>query len=314
MTTTDSGNNETNLRLYAIYVTLKDEPFIEASLQSIYPFATRIFIVTAVNRAYKGSYVIPDKTFEKVLSFPDPDGKISVTRMWIPDDALARNWAMRALLHHDEYPVVSTAAPAELLQEWLEPPDWFWIIDGDEIYDPATVPAILEYVGKSSARQIMVWYHTYFKTWNYRVVDLAPGTSFVRPGHYFKYSRGLNIPRVIGYLYLIPRIGPPIADKLVGRDFVPPEIGVYHHPAYVGDTRRIEEKLATNRHHDEVLDRWIETVWERWTPGSTNFHPTHPPAFRAAEFVPEEDLPEIVRSRRWPPGYTGRIPSRSSAT
>ncbi|MER3395974.1 MAG: hypothetical protein C4318_00690 [Acidimicrobiia bacterium] len=300
------------LRLFAVYVTLNDEPFIEASLESVYPFAEKIFVLTAYDTTWDGTKVAPDRTLENVLAFEDPEKKICCIKMWCPDEALARNWVMHAALHSIEYKFIPHAFGRAEIDEWLEPPDYFWIVDGDEIYDPESVPHILQFVRNSGVGHVKVYGYVYFRTWNYRVRDPEPFTAFVRPGRYLGFARDPVYPRILGYLQMIPRIGARLFDRVVGRACVPPEVGVFHHPAYVGETQRIANKLAHSAHRHQVVEGWIERVWEPWTPSSRNFHPTDPPAFPEAVFVPTEQLPRLVRERKWPQGYLGEIPEPAS--
>lgn len=295
------------LRLFAVYVTLNDEPFIEASLESIYPFAAKIFVLTAYDTTWDGTSVEPDRTLEKVLGFPDPERKICCIRMWCPDEALARNWVMDAAIHTVDYRFSPHAIDRTAIDAWLEPPDYFWIVDGDEIYDPESLPAILRFVKGSGAAHIKVYGYVYFKTWNYRVKDPEPFTAFLSPGRYLGFARDPAYPRLLGYLQKIPKVGPAVFNRAVGRAFVPPDIGVFHHPAYVGDTQRIANKLAHSPHRHQARTDWIERVWERWTPSTRNFHPTNPPAFPEAIYVPTQKLPGLIRKRDWPEGYVGEV-------
>ncbi len=298
----------TGLRLFAIYVTLTDEPFIEASLESVYPFAAKIFVLTARDKTWDGTPVDPDGTLERVLEFPDPENKICCVKMWCPDEALARNWLMHAASHRLDYYLEPHAHDIRSIEGWLEPPDYFWIVDGDEIYDPASVPRILEYVRAHNARYFKVHAYVYFKTWNYRIPEPQPFTAFVRPGTFLAYARDPHMPKLLSYAHLIPRVGFGVANVLSGRRIVPPEVGVFHHPAYVATTERIARKLAHSAHRDRVMQRWIEEVWSKWTPSSRNFHPTEPGVFPRAEYVPTEELPEIIRRRKWPEGFVGALP------
>ncbi len=294
-------------RVFAIYVTLADSPFIEASLESVYPFAARIFVLTGHDRTWDGSRVAPDSTLDRVIDFPDPDSKICVIKMWCPDEALARNWVMHAAQYPAQHEIRPQWVTQEEIDRWIEPPDYFWIVDGDEIYDPDTVPDILDYVYRSGANELLVWSYVYFKSWNYRVEEPQPFTAFVKAGRYFETLRSLRYPRILRYLNAVPRIGPRVFNKIVGRKFVPIEVGYFHHPAYVGGTERIARKLQHSGHRSAVIPRWVEDVWEKWTPETTDFHPTLPSAFHRAVYVPDEELPRIITRRTWPTGFTGKI-------
>lgn len=297
------------LEVVAVYVVLNDEPFIEASLESVYPFASRIYVLTALDRTWDGTRIDHDDTLNKVLTFPDPDNKLTVVRAWSPDEAVARNWVMAMELA--KRAAATKVKPAvvgpEVVKEWSSAPDFFWIVDGDEIYDPATVPAIFSYLRHTRASWIKVWAHIYFKTWNYRVNRLESFTAFLRPGRCLHHARNPRVGRLMGVVSRLGKLGQRVFETALRMDTVPPEVGVFHHPAYVGPTERITSKVAHTPHRAQVLSDWLEEVWERWHPGMKNFHPTHPEEFPAAEYVPDSDLPEIIRKRDWPPGYFGEV-------
>lgn len=305
--------NQAPFAAHAIYAVLTDEPFIRASLDSVYPFASAISVITAVDRNWSGERVEPDGTFETVLNYPDPENKLNVYRVWLPDEALARNFAMRAALQPINYPMEPHEVEISVIRKRLEPPDYFWIVDGDEIYDPETVPQIFDWVRARQPSLARVRGVLYFKTWNYQVDVVERFTAFVKPGVWFGSCRSEGATLAQKVLYRVPKIGAKAVDRLWRRVEVPDQAGVYHHGAYVGDRERIVAKMTSHSHRRQNSPTWVEDVWDKWTPDSTDFHPVWPSIFPSAHHVETEDLPRPIREFDWPAGYFGEVSAVGSS-
>lgn len=88
--------------------------------------------------------------------------------------------------------------------------------------------------------------------------------------------------------------------------------GVLHHLSYAGSDSRIERKVTTWGHRDEVVSNWFEGVWLGWNADPTlqNLHPTHPEAYRYAQPIKmpmclvrsgeDSDIPVVDRPSSWP--------------
>lgn len=76
---------------------------------------------------------------------------------------------------------------------------------------------------------------------------------------------------------------------------LPPEQGVLHHLSYAGPDERIQRKIRTWSHRDEIVPDWEKRIWGGWNSNRTmgSLHPTHPDAYRYAEriLVPSEVAP-----------------------
>lgn len=60
--------------------------------------------------------------------------------------------------------------------------------------------------------------------------------------------------------------------------------GVLHHLSYAGPESRIERKVSTWSHKDELVPNWWKDIWQRWDGERdlTNLHPTVPEAYGRA--------------------------------
>lgn len=301
------------MRITAIIVALNEAPFIATAVKAIYPFVQRILVQTGYDRSWNNQPVEPDGTVQKLLEFPDANGKISILIRRLPDEAIARNSLMRMdrydLNHRHRNTVGMEADVARLCDET----DYFWIVDGDEIYDPRTIDPILSFLSAHRPRVLTIRGLTYFRSWNY-VVDpsdnfFQPG--FVRPRLVFRENRLLDVSRhqrLLANKYT--RSFYPDIDRrtqaLLGIHRLPEEIGVFHHASYVGDDARILKKTRLSVHYGEKMAAWYRDVWLKWTPLSTNLHPLRPDVFPALRHVPTSELPPIVRDEAWPTSYIER--------
>lgn len=86
------------LRIHAICMALNEEPFIVELLNSLYPFCSGISIITQYDRDFYYNPVIPDKTVNLVLNYPDPEGKIHLSVRRFRHEAAARNHEMLSIL------------------------------------------------------------------------------------------------------------------------------------------------------------------------------------------------------------------------
>src|SRR5207302_4404430 len=131
----------------------------------------------------------PDRTADLVLKFPDPEGKIHLVARRFPDEAAARNAEMLSLTSRPERRVMSHGSSETRIRDFHRAPDYFWIVDADEFYDPASVPRILDYLKEKRPRGMRIHGFNYVKTWNRRVpADVVRFChfGFLRPGVLFK--------------------------------------------------------------------------------------------------------------------------------
>lgn len=303
------------MKLTVIMVVLNEAPFIHTALSAIYPFADRIFIQTGYDRSWNNQPVEPDGTVEKILAFPDPDGKIALLVRRMPDEAIARNLLMRMDGYALDHRHNNTLGLNAQVQEFCEGADYYWVIDGDEIYDPRTVERMLAYVRKRKPRLLYVRGLSYFRSWNY-VVDPSDEfyqIGFMRNDFLFRENRNVDVfnwvrPLFNKYVKLPhPKQLELKLRVLMGQTRMPEEIGVFHHGGYVGDDLRIHKKISMSVHYYESkVFEWYRDVWQRWTPEMKNIHPFYPTAFPGVRHVATADLPPILREQPWPSGYIER--------
>jgi len=301
------------MKITAIIVVLNEAEFIKPCIKAIYPFVDRIKIQTNYDRSWSGELVSPDKTIEKIIEIPDKVGKISLSISRMPDEAIARNWLMRADGYIIDHSHCSTTSNQEDIREFCESPDYFWILDGDEIYDPETVPNILNYLDLHKPQILKIKGVTYFKSWNYKVSPsdnfYQPG--FIKPGILFRENRNILVSRWYQTIQRILKNKYWILSESLNKSLelfngfsnLPEEIAFFHHASYVGNNTRMSKKIFFSVHYDERMKIWYENVWQKWTPESKNLHPLYPELFQGLEYISTDKLPTSIKDEEWPDGY-----------
>ena len=277
-----------SLRIHAIILALNEERFIQNQLRTLYPYCAGISVITQYDRDWYGREVTPDKTAAMVLSFPDPAGKIQLVVRRYPDEAAARNAEMAGLLTRPDRGVMSHGSPMEQIREFHSKPDYFWIVDADEFYDVATLPAILEHLRKTKPRGLRIHGLNYLRTWNQRVpADVVPFChfGFIRPGVFFECRRTVswNESRLAKLLSLSKL--PDFSAKAFGFKTCPWEVGYFHHGCWLGDKEKLAAKVAKSSHRESNDLSYQERVVSYRT-----------------EHVATSDLPINIQDWSWPDG------------
>jgi len=303
------------MKISAIIVALNEAEFIQPCIKAIYPFVDRIKIQTGYDRSWSGSIVTPDRTIQKILEIPDQDGKISLHISRIPDEAIARNWLMRSDGYNLDHQHFSTSSSKSQIQSFCESSDYFWVIDGDEIYDPLTIPNILNYLNIHKPKILKIRGITYFKSWNYQI---SPSDRFFQAGLIqrkvlFRENRNLvypqllkNLSRLVNNKYWKFKTISSLLSSFSEEVFLPEEIAVFHHAAYIGSDTRIKKKIFNSVHYDKRMDEWYENIWQKWTPEMKNLHPLHPSNFLGVKYISTDCLPLFIRNEEWESEYIER--------
>jgi hypothetical protein len=275
-----------SLRVHAICLALNEEPFIREQLKCLYPFCTGISIVSQYDRDWYGKRVNPDATIKLVADYPDPEGKIHLVVRRFPDETAARNHEMLALNDSCARGITPHGRSKEDVKLFHRAPDYFFIVDADELYDINSLPRILEYLEKTRPKGLRVLGYNYVRTWNRRVpqeVIEFRHFGFVRAGTLFEQRRVVtwNESR-LAKLFKILKV-PDYSSRLFGFIDCPPDVGVFHHACWLGDDTRLRKKINSSSHPAE------------WTPDFSAQL-----ASIQTKFIPRNDLPQNIREGDWP--------------
>jgi hypothetical protein len=195
-----------------------------------------------------------------IRALSDPDSKLRVIFGEWPDQESQRNFT--------------------LAHAMVEGFDYGFILDTDEVYDPAQLRAMMAYA--TAHPDVDCWHmrwHTYWKSLRYVIdpwEDYQPPV-FVRLGTCgFVQSRN-----VLGSAH----------------GLIPPEIGVCHHMSYALADADVRRKLRTFGHAADVLPGWFDSVWLGWDRDRTlaNLHPVRPAQYARAVEQPLANLPPVLR-------------------
>jgi hypothetical protein len=280
------------LKIHAICMALNEEPFINGLLNSLYPFCSGISIITQYDRDFYYNPVIPDNTVNLVLNYPDPDGKIHLSVSRFNHEAAARNHEMLSILVN---PIKNKLTPQhgvvmQKVQEFYSKPDYFLIVDADEIFDIQTLAKIIEYLENKKPRGMRITGYQYKYTWNQRIpISVVNHThfGFVKSGLLFQHNRVITwdesrLNKLFTYINC-----PNLGTKLLGFISCPVDVGVFHHGAYLGGKERLYEKFRKHSHQDIIK-----------TEGYLNKIDELP-----YDFIPTEDLPDNIRKGNWPANF-----------
>lgn len=278
-----------SLRIHAIVLALNEEVFIANQLAALYPYCAGISVLTQYDRDWYGKRVTPDATVEFVMDHPDPDGKIHLVMRRFPDQAAALNSEMAALSSKAARGVIGHGSLPDEIRRFHAAPDYFWIVDADEFYDPATVPAMLALLARERPRGMRIHAYNYLGTWNRRV-PMEKVTfcqfGFVRPGVRFTTIRQVSwnesrLSKLLGILRL-----PDFSARAFGFIECPKDVAIFHHGCWLGGHERLRAKGMKSAH------TWADTP-DYWR--SVMTHPT--------VFVPTHELPSSIRGGHWPADY-----------
>jgi len=289
------------LRVHAIYAVLDDVPLFAASVASIYPYVSGITVITTHDRDWMGQEREPSALVATMLSRElDPDRKIDLIVANETNEARTRNRAMDFAAPRRSSIRVRRQSDHD---RDLVPPDYFLIIDADEIYEGAAFERLVAFVARDRRPLYRVACVRYFKRWNYRIDGLEWTIAFVRADQRLRHLRlrRRSLPRRAAAR--VPGLPSSIAGRLRGFVDIPPDVGLFHHGSYVGPRTRIEDKLRSFGHHDQIAPRWLSDVYDAWTPESCDFNPMRPELFPRAEHVDVSALPPEIGQRDWPVDY-----------
>jgi hypothetical protein len=274
------------MRLAAVLLLFKEEAFVEACVRAIYPVVDSICVATQLDRNLAGAPIEPDGSLPALLRVPDPANKIRLVVERDPSHLPGKNGEAR----------LRNAAIA------LDPrADYYLIVDSDEIWATDVLRDCWEEVQRTQWAGYRVSSRTYFRKWNYRVVEPGHGYRpfvFLRRGFLFEEDRQINWrgpARLREYL----RTGRK--PKTV---YFSPERAL-HHGSCVGDSARIQTKLRNYTHAAGVDPGWYERVWENFHPGIRNFHyfADRPQLYESLVTVPTAELPAEITRCAWPEGW-----------
>jgi len=274
------------MRLAAVILLFKEQAFIEACVRAIYPVVDSICCASQYDRNISGEEMAPDQSIHVLLNIPDPQNKIRVV-------------VSRDVSH---YPGLDDAGRMRNAARQLDPQaNYYLIVDSDEVWPADVLREAWAEVQRSQWAAYRVSSYTYFRKWNYRVVEPGNGYRplvFLRQGFDFANDRQVNWRGPARWKEYFRKGRKP---KMV---YLPPELRL-HHGSSVGDDARMTTKLDNYSHAGGVDPAWFDRVWKNFHPGMRDFHyfTGQGGLYESVIEIPTPDLPEEVRRCRWPEGW-----------
>jgi hypothetical protein len=274
------------MRLAAVILLFKEQAFIEASVRAIYPVVDSICCASQYDRNISGEEMVPDQSLNVLLNIPDPQNKI---RLVVSRDV-------------SHYPGLDDAGRMRNAARALDPQaDYYLIVDSDEVWPANVLREAWAEVQRSQWAAYRISSYTYFRKWNYRVVEPGHGYRplvFLRQGFEFANDRQVNWRGPARWKEYFRKGRKP---KMV---YLAPELRL-HHGSSVGDDTRITTKLKNYSHASIVDPDWFERVWKNFHSGMRNFHyfTGQGGLYESIVEIPTPELPEEVRRCAWPEGW-----------
>ena len=248
-----------NARFAAVCVIYDDDSWLPAAVESVYTACDSIWFLVG-ERPWNGAATDQSALIDRLRALADPARKIKIVRGEWPDEATQRNAGLKLVAEAGE--------------------DYCFVLDADEIYDPAQLQQAMTLVRENP--QVDCWRTsclTYWKSYRYRVdpPEAITAAVFVRTGTgRFIDNRTYQAAQHIT---------------------LPPQTLVFHHMSYARTDEQILRKITTFGHAHQVVPGWYENVWRKWDSNHNieNLNPCWPGAYRRAIEQPYEALPEAVR-------------------
>ncbi len=277
------------IKVHAICMALNEAPFIRNVLKTLYPFCSGISFISQYDRDYYGRMIEPDQTIPYILDYPDPEGKIHLTVRRFRDETAARNMEMLSHLTRPDRKIISHGVDMKIIRDFHAPPDYFLIVDADELYDMDTFGNVLEYLGKKKPRGMRMSAYEYVATWNQRIPwdrYVFHQFGFVKAGLLFEQRRVLSWNEIRLRTLLQKLKMEAYAARSFGFIDCPTEVGIFHHGAFLGGEQRMKEKFAKHSHlerkdpelHKKLLNQYYE-------------------------HIPTAKLPRNIREGQWPANF-----------
>ena len=280
------------MNIHAIVIALNEEDFITETIKPLYNHCSGISIITQYDRDYYGKLINPDATIEKVLSYPDPKGKIHLVVRRFNDETASRNHEMKAMMYNASKGIISHGVSLDEIHKFHARPDYFLICDADEIYDINTIGVIIDYLKLKKPSGMRVSAYDYFGNWNRRLPReeyVHHHFGFVKAGLFFKQRRVItwNESRLNNFFASFLGTNKKIGSYLHGFIDCPWDIGMLHHAGYVRRNRqKYLDKISKHSHLEIQNETYLETVLNK-----------------EFSFIETIDLPENIQKGDWPPNF-----------
>jgi len=137
---------------------------------------------------------------------------------------------------------------------------WMLIVDTDEFYEEDKIYNSFNWMLKNSS-----------EIWSMPHIQLIkkPNWSIVTPNGYPIFEFAIDLKKVNKFV----NKRRPEASII---KIIPSEISTCFHLSYLMPYKKLEEKLGTFGHTNEIRNNWLKDIWPQIKVGIKNFHPVYP--------------------------------------
>ncbi len=266
------------MKVAAVYSVFNEEEYIEYSIRSVRDHVDQV-VVNINHRPWRrdgdagGRTYAVDRTEAIVRELARHDPKIVVhTGTWFTE-VDHRQAGMAYCLAHGF--------------------DYYFLVDGDEVYRPEHLAALWEEVrAHPTVGTFQVKCTIFWRGFRYRIPHQA---MLWTPWRVFRIAR---TRRIVGIPF-------PFQTRFIGDNktnspgpcyLVPPERCIFYHFSYARSEAKMRQKITTFSVSDQVLNGWLERVWLTWPSHREmqHVHPMRPEEFPQIEYVEPHDLPAVM--------------------
>ena len=267
------------MRIAAVFCVYNEQEYLTYAVRAILPAVDRVFILlgrtpyNAYNpQAREASKA--DGTEALVDELAAQESKITVVKGSWDSEVDHRNSGLELCLKENL--------------------DYYWLVDGDEVYREDHWKNILEAIRSNpQVGTFIIKCHIFWRSFGYRI----PAQELAwRPRRIFKLTRtrrflGLKLPHRLRFT------GQNETNSLGPVEELSPEQAVFYHFSYARSVQAMEDKFKTFSHAHEISSDWVRQVWRAWPQNRemTDIHPVDPPKFKRAVKSSLEDLPAIMK-------------------
>ena len=268
------------MKLTAVLCVYNEEEYLEYAVRSIAPAVDEVILClgmapyTAYNpRAREISRADRTESIVDALSREIP--KLSVVKGLWSSEVEHRNAGLELCLERGS--------------------DYYWLVDGDEVYREDHLTNIREeLIRRPDVGTFIVKCHIFWRSFSYRI---PAGELTWRPRRIFKITRfrkflGLRFRHTCRF------VGQNEMNSMGPIYEFPPDRAIFYHFSYARSTKAMEDKFRTFSHAHEIGPEWLSRVWQRWPQERQmrDIHPIDPPKFPRALRQDPEDLPLLMRN------------------
>lgn len=265
------------MKIAAVYAVFNEEEYIAYSIRSVRDAVDQVVVLINERPWSRSGAVVNgypvDRTESLVKELAAHDSRLVVMKGSWPTEVAHRQAGM-----------------AYCVQNGF---DYYFLVDGDEVYRPDHLQAMLEELrAHPNVGTFFIKCTIFWRSFRYRIPHEAMKWT---PWRVFKVQRRR---RLLGLPLLAATrvIGDNKTDSQGPRYLVPPERCIFYHFSYARSEAKMRQKITTFSVANQVHADWFERVWLGWPQqrGMRNIHPMVPEEFPMAQEVDRADLPAVM--------------------